>query len=240
MRPLRDYHDVRMVIAQTEIFCNHHKDLVERPQDFGADLIRKVIPACLFQGTDYFQAQRERRVMLKEMEPFYRTYDVLLTACLGPAPRLDQCQNIDFWSKPSIYNPFNVTAGPALAVCNGFSKNGLPLAMQIAGAPFCEETVLRVGHAYERVHAWRAARPHLVERPPLPPITPPPTPAGPELDAATRQWVEFSARRAGLRLAAREHAILFEAAPYALAMAKRIRRDHARPEEPASIFVFPN
>ena len=240
MRPLRDYHDVRMVIAQTEVFCNHYKDLVERPGDFGAELIRKVLPACLFQGVDYVQAQRERAVMLKQTEPLYQKYDVLLTAGAGPAPRLDQYQSIDFWIKPNIYNVFNVTAGPALAVCNGFSRNGLPLGMQIAGAPFREETVLRVGHAYEKATAWRSPRPRLHEGGHSGPVTPALTPARPELDAPTRQLAEALARGAGLKLDAREHAILLEIAPYALAMAKRIPRDHARSTEPASIFVFPH
>jgi aspartyl-tRNA(Asn)/glutamyl-tRNA(Gln) amidotransferase subunit A len=201
--------------------------------------VRKVLPACLFQATDYVQAQRERRVMLKQVEPLYQKYDVLLTAGAGPAPRLDQYHNIDFWRKPNIYNVFNVTGGPALSVCNGFSKGGLPLGMQIAGAPFREETVLRVGHAYEMATAWRSKRPHLDGGDVSAPVTPLPTPAGPELDVPTRQLVESLARRAGLRLDAREHALLFEAAPYALSMTKRIRRDHDRSEEPASIFVFP-
>jgi hypothetical protein len=48
------------------------------------------------------------------------------------------------------------------------------------------------------------------------------------------------AARAGLGLSERQQAILLEAAPYALAMAKRIRRDRSRFEEPALVFRFPN
>lgn len=240
MRPLGDYYDVKTVIAQTEVFCNHHKDLIERPGDYGADLLRKVLPACLFQGTDTFHAQRERRVMLAEMEPLYRKYDVLLTACAGPAPRLDQYHYGDFWRKPNIYAVFNVTAGPALAVCHGYSKTGLPLGMQIVGAPFQDATVLRVAHAYEKATAWREMRPQLVEGAVPGAVTPAATPAAPELDAPTRAMVESLAARAGLRLGEREHALLLEGAHYALAMAQRIRRHRARSEEPASIFVFPN
>lgn len=239
MRPLQDYYDVRIVIAETELFCIHRKNLVRRSRDFGADFLRRTLAGCLFQASDYVQAQRERRVMLKEVEPLYQKYDVLLTACAGPAPRLDQYQNIDFWRKPNMYAVFNVTAGPALSVCNGFSRNGLPLGMQIAGRPFDEETVLRVGHAYEMATTWRAARPLLVAGPGSNPVALIADSPGPDLDAPTRQLVESSARRAGLKLGEREYALLLEAAPYALAIAGRICRDHDPCDEPASIFGFP-
>jgi hypothetical protein len=48
------------------------------------------------------------------------------------------------------------------------------------------------------------------------------------------------AARAGLRLNERQREILLESAPYALAMANRIRRDRNRFEEPALVFRFPN
>lgn len=239
MRPLGDYYDVKTVIAQSEVFCNHHQDLVRRPGDYGADLLRKVLPACLFQAVDSFHAHRERRVMLAQVQPLYRQFDVLLTACAGPAPRLDEYRYGDFWRKPNIYAVFNITGGPALAVCNGYSKRGLPLGMQIVGAPFQDATVLCVAHACEKATAWRDVRPQLVEGAVPGEVTPAPIPAAPELDGPTRQLVESLAQRAGLTLGAREHALLLEGAPYALAMAKRIRRTRDRSEEPASIFVFP-
>jgi aspartyl-tRNA(Asn)/glutamyl-tRNA(Gln) amidotransferase subunit A len=45
--------------------------------------------------------------------------------------------------------PFNVLGFPALSVPCGFSPDGLPFGLQIAGRPFDESTVLRVGHAHE-------------------------------------------------------------------------------------------
>ena len=43
--------------------------------------------------------------------------------------------------------PFNATHLPALSLPCGFTRGGLPVGMQIAGRPFDEATVLRVGHA---------------------------------------------------------------------------------------------
>ena len=60
-----------------------------------------------------------------------------------------------------LTRPFNVLGLPALSVPCGFSGDGRPLALQIAGRPFDEATVLRVGHAYERATDWHTRHPVL-------------------------------------------------------------------------------
>jgi aspartyl-tRNA(Asn)/glutamyl-tRNA(Gln) amidotransferase subunit A len=108
------------------------------------------------------QAQRERRLMLAEMAPVFEKYDVLVTPTApGPAPRLGTWRTISFWQNASLTTPFNVTAGPALAQCMGFTSAGLPLSLQIVGRPFDEVTVLRAAHAYEKATPWRERRPDL-------------------------------------------------------------------------------
>src|SRR5947207_6101318 len=100
--------------------------------------------------------------MLAEMAPVYRDCDVLVTAtAAGPAPRLGTWRTIEFWRRASLTTPFNVTGGPALAQCIGFSSNGLPLSMQVGGRPFDDATVMRVTHAYELATPWRKRRPQL-------------------------------------------------------------------------------
>jgi len=186
------------------------------------------------------QAQRERRRMLAEMAPVYADFDVLVTATAGgPAPRLDAWRTIEFWKRPSLTTPFNVTGGPALAQCIGFSANGLPLSMQVAGRPFDDATVLRVGHAYEKATPWRERRPsldpHAEFSTALPPI---PDPATADIDAATRERVAVACRAAGLTLSDRQFEMACAAAPYVIAMAGRLYRDRPYTEEPANIFQF--
>ena len=66
-----------------------------------------------------------------------------------------------YWGLSTI--PFNVTGLPAICVCCGFTAAGLPLAIQIAGAPFDEAGVLQVAHAYEQRHRWGERKPRLQE-----------------------------------------------------------------------------
>jgi aspartyl-tRNA(Asn)/glutamyl-tRNA(Gln) amidotransferase subunit A len=239
-RPMQESMDVKVVIAETEIFSINHSDLARRPGDFGRDFLGRVLPACLFQAADYVAASREHRRIINESRALYAQYDVLLSAGFGPAPRLDAHRTASFWQRPSIFTPSNVTAGPALEICNGFSTGGLPLGMQIIGRPFDEATVLKVGHAYEQATAWRAHRPRLTPGAQQPAVTPKGNePDASSTDAATRDLALGLAARAGLTLNEREQTILLECAPYALEMANRIRRDRPRSEEPALIFRFP-
>jgi aspartyl-tRNA(Asn)/glutamyl-tRNA(Gln) amidotransferase subunit A len=239
MRPLQDYLDVKATIAETEIFCVHHKELIARPGDFGLHFLAQTLAGCLFDASDYVHAQRERRAMIAEMEPIYEKYDVFMTVSAGPAPRVDQYSILNAWIRPNIHTVFSVTGGPCIAICNGFTRDGLPLSMQIAGRPFDDATVLRAAHAYERATDWRARRPELVAGAPQVPVTPSPVLSGVAVDDATRRRVDECVRNAGLKLDDTQLALLCEAAPYAFAMARRIRRDHDRSAEPANVFRFP-
>jgi aspartyl-tRNA(Asn)/glutamyl-tRNA(Gln) amidotransferase subunit A len=53
----------------------------------------------------------------------------------------------------------NLAGLPGLALPCGYDSAGLRIGLQLIGAPFAEETILRVGDAYERSNA-------LVRRPP--------------------------------------------------------------------------
>ena len=71
VQPLGSYYDVKIIIAESEIFSVHHRNLVARPKDFGADFRARTLPSVLFTASDYVQASREHRRMMLEMEPLY-------------------------------------------------------------------------------------------------------------------------------------------------------------------------
>ena len=242
VRPLASYFDVKIIIAESEIFSVHQKNLIARPHDFGADFRSRVLPSVLFSANDYVQATREHRRMMVEMEPLYDRFDAFVMAGMGEAPRLTDYRSVSFWQKPSVFTPWNVTGQPVLGLPNGFGRNGLPLGMQILGRPFGETTILRVGHAYEQATEWHTRRPALVPGADAPAVTPPPILSGSadQVDAGMRDLCAKAARRAGLRLDDLMLAQLLEGAPHALGMVERLRRDHGLHHEPANIFSFPS
>ena len=238
IRPARDYYDVKITIAESEIYAVHERKLRAAASDFGEDFLGRTLAAVLIRASDYIQAQRERRIMLAEMERIYERYDVLLAAGPAPAAPLDAWRTITFWQKPNLTTPFNVTAGPALMQCIGFSSEGLPLSMQIVGRPFDDITVLRVGDAYERATSWRNRRPRLDGSTPVPHLPPVPEPAKADIPQSRRDEIATLCARAGLVLNERQFEQLCATAPYIDAMVGRLHKDRPFDEEPMNVFQF--
>jgi aspartyl-tRNA(Asn)/glutamyl-tRNA(Gln) amidotransferase subunit A len=237
LRPLQAYSDVKIVMAETELMSLHLPELIARCADFGQDFRIRSLAACLFTGEDYVRASRERRAMIAEMQPIYRRYDLLVTANGLPAPRLDAHDPLNFWKRPSFTCPFNCTGAPALAVPCGVSASGLPLSLQIAGRPHEDALVLRAGHAFEMATGHFRRAPHLV--PGASPATVEPKPWRPDtgqVAPAVRAMAETSAARAGFRFTPDQMQELVAVAPWALAMVRRLKRDHPRSTEVSSIF----
>jgi len=240
IRPSSEYNDVKIAIAESEILAVHEAALRADAGAFGEDFLARVLPAILFRGSDVVQAQRRRRIMMAEFDALHRRFDLLVTAAPGPAPRLDAHRPLSFWSKPSsLVTPFSVGGGPALSGCIGFS-GGLPMAMQIAGRPFEDATVLRAADAHERATGHRARRPALDPRltagapPPAPVAVPDPAPS--TLSAAEEGAIRDLLRHAGIDPPERAVRHLLAAAPHARAMAARLAASPlAMESEPAYV-----
>jgi aspartyl-tRNA(Asn)/glutamyl-tRNA(Gln) amidotransferase subunit A len=238
LRTIREYMDVKVTIAESELYNVHEGNLRTRPGDFGSDFLGRSTPACLISGPDYVAAQRERRVMLDQMKPIWERYDLLVTAGTSSAPRFDAHRTVAFWEKAAITTAFNVIGGPALALCIGYNGGGLPLSMQIVGRPFDDAAVLQAGDAYERSTTWRSRRPELDPNAKITPA-PQPAPDAPSgADAKTRERVANAVKAAGLPLNEAQIDQINAAAPYVAAMVGRINRDRPFTDEPSNTFNF--
>lgn len=238
IRTPQEYQTIKVVTAESELLSVHERNLRSRPGNFGEDFLGRVLPACLLTARDYLNSQRERRVAIAEMQPIYAAHDVIACIGPGPAPELGAWRTIQFWQNGSITAPFNVTGGPALVQCIGYTASGLPLSMQLAGRPFDEETVLRVGDAYERATPWRERRPQLDPHTVFSSAAPP-VPEPPEIDCTQTEQdtVALAARRAGLTLDERQFAMVCAAAPYVDEMRKKLARERDWYEAPANVFA---
>jgi len=237
VRSMQDYMDVKVVIAETEIFAVHQHNLISRPSDFGHDFLSRILPASLFQSVDYLAATREHRRMINEMQPIYEKFDLLLMPAFGPASPITAHRPITFWQRGNSQVLANVSGGPALAVCCGFNTAGLPMGLQLVGAPQADALVLRAGHTYELAAGLRAKRPTLVAGNQAPVLAPQNlTPDTSGCDAATRELALRMAKNAGLKLNEAQTEILLEAAPYAFAMTTRLRKNRNWFDEPANVF----
>ena len=54
---------------------------------------------------------------------------------------------------------FNLNGFPAISIPCGFSEQGLPIGLQLAGKPYYENAILRTAYAYEQSTDWHNSRP---------------------------------------------------------------------------------
>jgi aspartyl-tRNA(Asn)/glutamyl-tRNA(Gln) amidotransferase subunit A len=162
--------DITNIISRSEATALHGHLLRERPEDLGVFTRARLELGLRIPAYDYLQGLRLRARLARSFsESVWSRVDVLAVPVIPePAPPLGVALDgsvdeitIRQGRFSRFTRPFNGLGLPALSLPCGFSRMGLPLAFQIVGRPFDESTVLRVGHAYQRVTDWHERRPAL-------------------------------------------------------------------------------
>jgi len=116
---------------------------------------------------DYLKAMRIRRLIQEEFARLSGEVDVLLApARSGPATRVEQRLDQDSFTPAAgagaglegIIPAGNLAGLPALVLPCGFAEN-LPVAMQLMGVPYSENTLLAVGREFQAHTDWHKRRP---------------------------------------------------------------------------------
>jgi len=158
--PLPLWTDCNRTIHQAEAYAIHEKDVQERPEDFAALTRNRLLPGAFVTAAKYIKAQQLRAALCREMAEAMRDLDavVTLSSLLLPC-RIDDPAAIARTYDQQCRLVFNVTGTPCISVPTGFTADGVPLAMQIAGHSFGEPTVYRVAQAYEAATGFAERRP---------------------------------------------------------------------------------
>ena len=115
-------------------------------------------------AVEYINAQRQRRLVMKEMRAAFGSVDVLVSPTNAvAAPRAFRAGEGDAVRRrlARLTSRYSVTGSPALSVPCGFTEAGLPIGLSIAGGYFDEATVLRVADGYQQVAEWHRRRPQI-------------------------------------------------------------------------------
>jgi aspartyl-tRNA(Asn)/glutamyl-tRNA(Gln) amidotransferase subunit A len=106
---------------------------------------------------DYQQATADRAAYGAGFKAFMRDYDFLVTPMIAVPPfdtplvtPLDPANKLWMDWTPFTY-PFNLTQQPAASVPCGFTKDGLPIGIQIVGRMGEDARVLQASHALEKL-----------------------------------------------------------------------------------------
>ena len=160
--PLAEYLAVNRTILTSEAFALHEQWMRDRPQDYGALARERIMAGAFVRAADYVNATRLRRKMADAFHALFSGIDVALTASSMDLPcRIDDPKAVEYTYARQARAPFNITGGPALSIPAGFSRSGLPLAIQLVGKPYTEALLYRVANAYEQSEDWVRRHPVL-------------------------------------------------------------------------------
>jgi aspartyl-tRNA(Asn)/glutamyl-tRNA(Gln) amidotransferase subunit A len=149
-------------ITGTEAYAYHSKWIAESPdlyQPFTRDRIIQF--AADVKAPSYAAALRQTNLLRREIKKAFSSVDLLITPTMPhPAESFTESKNFDLVGLQNT-SPFDILGLPTITVPCGFTNSGLPIGLQISGAPFAESTVLAMAQAYERETEWHTRHPKL-------------------------------------------------------------------------------
>ena len=153
------------------IFDTNYSDLARRhPEKLKESIRWNAEMGAKLTGADLARTEVAHTTLYERMVGFFERYDVLLapTTQVLPFPveleypteigGVPQDNSLEWMRSCTI---ISATGCPALSVPGGFTPDGLPVGLQIIGAPRADRRVLEVGHAFEQATQFGSRRPAL-------------------------------------------------------------------------------
>jgi aspartyl-tRNA(Asn)/glutamyl-tRNA(Gln) amidotransferase subunit A len=155
------------LVLATEAATLHKRWMIERPQDYGPQVLMRLQNGLAIPGVTYLEAMRWRGPALAAyLAAVAGTDAVLAPVAPVPAPTIAES---DVGNSPDaeaviqrltrFTRPVNYLGLPSLSIPSGFTRSGLPVGMQLIGRSFDEAMLLRIGAAFQRVTDFHAQVP---------------------------------------------------------------------------------
>ena len=134
-----------------------------RAQGFGAEVKRRIMLGTFALSAGYYDAyylkgQKVRTLIRRDFEKAFETCDVVM-APVAPTTAFKLGEKTDDPLTMYLSDIFTISVNlaglPGMSMPCGYDDKGLPIGLQIIGAPFSEETIFRVGDAYEKIAALK-------------------------------------------------------------------------------------
>jgi aspartyl-tRNA(Asn)/glutamyl-tRNA(Gln) amidotransferase subunit A len=156
-------------VLAVEAAAFHKRWLIERPQDYGPQVLMRLQNGLAMPAVSYLEALRWRGPALAAHLAATAGVDaVLAPVAPSAAPTIAES---DVGNSPDaeamiqrltrFTRPVNYLGLPSLAIPAGFTGTGLPVGMQLIGRPFDEATLLRAGAAFQRATDFHARCPEM-------------------------------------------------------------------------------
>jgi aspartyl-tRNA(Asn)/glutamyl-tRNA(Gln) amidotransferase subunit A len=162
---LRDAALANKTMTQSDGAAVHRDRLREHPELFGEDVRKRLEEGAKTSSTDYIFARRTQTEIKKKFEQFFESYDLLLLPSTPiPAPPVEGLDAIEQAARLTRFTaPFNLSGLPALSIPCGYTKEGLPIGLQVVSRAWADSKVLNAGYAFEQATEWHRQVPPLAQ-----------------------------------------------------------------------------
>jgi len=152
----------------------HQNELIQmyrstRSNGFGPEVQRRIIIGtyCLSAGyydAYYGKASQIRSLIISDFNNAFKTCD-LIASPVAPTPAFKIGEKVNDPLTMYLTDIFTLSANlagiPGMSVPCGFSKNGLPIGLQLLGNHFNEEMLLKVAYNFEQATEFHKKKPDL-------------------------------------------------------------------------------
>lgn len=148
-------------IISVEAATYHRERMATRPSEFGADVLERLRAGTTITAVDHAQARRDQALIRRAWGDLLRDHDLIATPTTPVSAPAREGQDAVAAATRLTANtsPFNLTGLPAISVPCGFTKDGLPVGLQLVAGPWREALLLRAARAYERATEWHTHHP---------------------------------------------------------------------------------
>jgi aspartyl-tRNA(Asn)/glutamyl-tRNA(Gln) amidotransferase subunit A len=155
--------DAALVLIRCEAAAEYRSVLEKRGDELIPQVRERLEAGLATSAPDYVDALRAGQRLRSALARLFAQVDLLaLPGRDQLAPLMDEGgHHSDGLSKRSFTSPLNIAGLPALTFPCGFSPEGLPIGLQLAGRAWDEPLLLRVADAYQQATDWHTRRPPL-------------------------------------------------------------------------------
>jgi len=129
----------------------------ENPALFGNDVWNLIQQGKMIAGHEYVNAQRIRTLFRRDFNALWQNIDVLVTPATPiTAPGIDEIEiqigphrENTRMASTRLVRAINFLGEPALSIPCGKVSSGMPIGLQLIGAPFSEPQLLQIGNTLE-------------------------------------------------------------------------------------------
>ena len=140
-----------------------------RGEGFGQEAKRRILLGTFalshgYYDAYYLRALKVRTLIKQDFDRVFNDFDCIITPTTPTTAFKigEKVENpLDMYLSDILTISANLAGIPAISIPCGFTKDGLPVGLQILAKPFAEETLLKAAYTYEQLTQWHKTKPKL-------------------------------------------------------------------------------